>query len=325
MQILGRVSVIGLLLLALQQPAQAATLGPVDANTTLWQLALAARPDQQVTMPQVIYALWQHNPAAFRDQNLHYLLKGARLKVPSREQMLTTPAEQAQQWYYGELAKQPLPTRLAAAQPVKPEPSATAPEPEAVVVVPQPIRPVAQPAKPVATTPRPAPSPAVTPAQVPPVASSTSRLQQELGFEQRFFASRGLAAAERSQQLLSYRALWSYEDASRKHQLNLEPYLRWHRADSDSNLVDLQQAYWRYIGDGWEFKAGIDTLFWGVTESQHLVDVLNQSDLVAGVELEAKLGQPMLQLRRSGNAGTLDLFVLPYFRERLFPLTTGPA
>ncbi len=99
--------------------------------------------------------------------------------------------------------------------------------------------------------------------------------------------------------------------------------MRWHRADSDSNLVDLQQAYWRYIGDGWEFKAGIDTLFWGVTESQHLVDVLNQSDLVAGVELEAKLGQPMLQLRRSGNAGTLDLFVLPYFRERLFPSPQG--
>ena len=95
---LGRTSCIALLALALQQPAQAATLGPVDANTTLWRLALAARPDEQVTMPQVIYALWQHNPAAFRDQNLHYLLKGAQLTVPSREQMLATPAEQAHQW-----------------------------------------------------------------------------------------------------------------------------------------------------------------------------------------------------------------------------------
>ena len=218
---LGRTSCIALLAWALQQPAQAATLGPVDANTTLWRLALAARPDEQVTMPQVIYALWQHNPAAFRDQNLHYLLKGAQLKVPNREQMLATPAEQAHQWYYGELAKQQLPTRLAAAQPAKPEPVATAPEPEVAVAVPQPIRPPAQPAKPVATTPRLAPSPAVTPAQAPQVASSTSRLQQELGFEQRFFSSRGLAAAERSPQLLSYRALWSYEDASRKHQLNL--------------------------------------------------------------------------------------------------------
>lgn len=97
MKLSGHASVIALLVLTLQQPLQAATLGPVDADTTLWRLALAARPDQQVTMPQVIYALWQQNPAAFRDQNLHYLLKGAQLKVPSREQMLATPPEHAHQ------------------------------------------------------------------------------------------------------------------------------------------------------------------------------------------------------------------------------------
>jgi FimV-like protein len=324
MKLSGHASVIALLVLTLQQPLQAATLGPVDADTTLWRLALAARPDQQVTMPQVIYALWQQNPAAFRDQNLHYLLKGAQLKVPSREQMLATPPEHAHQWYYSELAKQHLPTHLASVQPVKPESALAAAEPAAAAVaLAQPSRPPAQPARSEATHPRPAPSPALTPTQTLKVASSSSQLQQELGLEQRWFDSSGLANAERWPQLLSYRALWSYESANRQHQLNLEPYLRWHSADSDSNLVDLRQAYWRYVGAGWEFKAGIDTLFWGVTESQHLVDVINQSDVVAGVELEAKLGQPLLQLRRSGAAGTLDLFVLPYFRERLFPSPQG--
>ncbi|HEX5794159.1 MAG TPA: hypothetical protein VFY01_12850, partial [Rheinheimera sp.] len=100
------------------------------------------------------------------------------------------------------------------------------------------------------------------------------------------------------------------------HQLALQPYLRWDQRDTERNLIDLRQAYWQYAGDGFDVKAGVDIVFWGVTESQHLVDVINQTDLVASVDAEAKLGQPMLNWNLYGEGGTLAVYVLPYFRER---------
>ncbi|MBN7826230.1 hypothetical protein J0A66_13425 [Bowmanella dokdonensis] len=72
------------------------------------------------------------------------------------------------------------------------------------------------------------------------------------------------------------------------------------------------------MGDEWELKAGISKVFWGQTESQHLVDVINQTDFVEAIDGEEKLGQPMVQLSLQKDWGTVSLFALPYFRERTF-------
>ena len=60
-------------------------------------------------------------------------------------------------------------------------------------------------------------------------------------------------------------------------------------------------------------------MFWGVTESVHLVDIINQTDAVEDIDGEDKLGQPMIHYNVEGNLGALGLFVLPGFRERTFP------
>jgi hypothetical protein len=67
----------------------------------------------------------------------------------------------------------------------------------------------------------------------------------------------------------------------------------------------------------------VDRVFWGVTESRHLVDIINQTDLVANINEEVKLGQPMLRLSRQWQNHSLDVFVLPYFRERPLPGPDG--
>jgi len=54
--------------------------------------------------------------------------------------------------------------------------------------------------------------------------------------------------------------------------------------------------------------------FWGVTEFQHLVDIINQTDLVENIDTEDKLGQPMINLALINDWGTVDLFIMPYFR-----------
>ena len=64
---------------------------------------------------------------------------------------------------------------------------------------------------------------------------------------------------------------------------------------------------------------GLDRVFWGVTESHHLVDIVNQTDLVEHPNEEAKLGQPMVHATWSGDWGTAEAFALPYHRKRTFP------
>jgi hypothetical protein len=64
-------------------------------------------------------------------------------------------------------------------------------------------------------------------------------------------------------------------------------------------------------------------VFWGVTESRHLVDVINQTDLVEDIDQEAKLGQPMFNLNLQREFGRFELYVLPWFRERTFPGPSG--
>lgn len=143
-------------------------------------------------------------------------------------------------------------------------------------------------------------------------------LDSKLVLQQRFFSQPGLHGQAQMHGLASWLVDWYWEDRTRTQSIAFSPYFRWSQSDSDSNLIDLQRAYWHFVGKGWEFKAGVDIVFWGVTESRHLVDVVNQSDLVPRVDAKAKLGQPMLQWLVYGSAGSFELYLLPYFRERHF-------
>jgi hypothetical protein len=99
----------------------------------------------------------------------------------------------------------------------------------------------------------------------------------------------------------------------------LAPFLRIDSADSERTHLDIRELNFLLLGDPWEFRLGIGKVFWGVTEFVHLVDIINQTDLVEDIRGEDKLGQPMAHLSMPGQWGVLDLFLLPYFRERTFP------
>ena len=96
------------------------------------------------------------------------------------------------------------------------------------------------------------------------------------------------------------------------------PFYRYDEVDVERTHFDIRELYWSYIANTWEIKTGIAQIFWGVTESQHLVDIINQTDFVEGIDGEKKLGQPMLDLTLINDWGVLDLILLPGFRERTF-------
>lgn len=101
------------------------------------------------------------------------------------------------------------------------------------------------------------------------------------------------------------------------------PFLRIDGADQQRSHADIRELSWTYVSDDWELLAGVSKVYWGVAESLHLVDIINQTDLIESPDGEDKLGQPMLKLTLVNDWGDLDLFVLPGFRERTFPGRRG--
>jgi len=103
-----------------------------------------------------------------------------------------------------------------------------------------------------------------------------------------------------------------------KDSLLLTSFYRWDEHDNERSHFDIRELIWTHAAYDWELKLGIGKVFWGVAESQHLVDIINQSDSVENIDGEDKLGQPMANLTLIKDWGVIDLFILPGFRERTF-------
>jgi hypothetical protein len=116
---------------------------------------------------------------------------------------------------------------------------------------------------------------------------------------------------------------WEWQSAKGSQQLSLHPFLRLDGEDDERTHVDLREAYWRFIGDDWELLAGANRVFWGVAESRHLVDVINQVDAVEDIDEEDRLGQPMVQAAFQRPWGRIEAFGLLGFRGRTFPGEDG--
>ena len=102
-----------------------------------------------------------------------------------------------------------------------------------------------------------------------------------------------------------------------------KPFFRADSQDDERSHADIRELFWLHAADGWEFGLGVSKVFWGVTESQHLVDIVNQTDLVESPDGEDKLGQPMVRLTFIRDWGVIDAFWLPYFRPRTFAGAEG--
>jgi len=116
---------------------------------------------------------------------------------------------------------------------------------------------------------------------------------------------------------------WWHDWNDGKDRLQLTVFGRWDSADDARTHLDLRELFWRRQFETAELRVGVRKVFWGVTESRHLVDVINQSDFVENIDNEDKLGQPMVNLALFRGWGTVDLFVLPLFRERSFAGAEG--
>ena len=81
--------------LAPQNSVQGGEYGPTNANDTLWEIAIKARPNRKVTPQQVMLAIQDLNPDAFIQQNINKLKAGQVLRLPTFEQIRQRSRSQA--------------------------------------------------------------------------------------------------------------------------------------------------------------------------------------------------------------------------------------
>ena len=161
-----------------------------------------------------------------------------------------------------------------------------------------------------------------------PVAASlplaAAELSGEIAVEGRLFPYDALDSHQQDTGLsVAFEPELYHDRADGAERLVVVPFVRWDLDDGERTHVDLRELYWRRSFDSADLYVGLRKVFWGVTESVHLVDVVNQTDLVENADAEDKLGQPMIQLTLLRDAGTLDLYFMSGFRERTFPGRDG--
>ena len=100
--------------------------------------------------------------------------------------------------------------------------------------------------------------------------------------------------------------------------LSFTPFIRADQQDDERSHGDIRELAWTHVNNNWEIHSGIRKVFWGVSEFNHLVDIINQTDAVESFDGEEKLGQPMIHISRVTDWGIIDSFVLLGFRERSF-------
>lgn len=143
-------------------------------------------------------------------------------------------------------------------------------------------------------------------------------LAGQVSVEHRQFFQSGLQGQDLGQSSLVLQPEFYWQQAEGNGHFTFTLFYRLDSEDEERSHGDIREAlYLNYWGE-YELRAGVGKVFWGVTESAHLVDVINQTDAVESVDGEDKLGQPMLHLTSVKEWGTLDAMMLPYFRERTF-------
>ncbi len=155
----------------------------------------------------------------------------------------------------------------------------------------------------------------------------TGEISGRLSVEGRWFPKTGAHSGQRAHGSGIVAEPKLYVEDVRGRSFTLAPFFRFDAGDKRRTHVDLREACFLFFGEvrnqEWEVRLGVDRVFWGVTESRRLVNIVNQIDLVEHPYKEPTLGQPMVHLTLSGDWGAVEMFGMTGHRPRTFPGRSG--
>lgn len=94
--------ICGLILTVSVGAAAVTTYGPTTVEDNVWNVAIQLRPNESVSVPQVVFALFHHNRQAFSHNNINSLEPGKIIELPGIEIIRSIDKNEA----YKELLKQ---------------------------------------------------------------------------------------------------------------------------------------------------------------------------------------------------------------------------
>lgn len=152
----------------------------------------------------------------------------------------------------------------------------------------------------------------------------SQEFELEVEGEYRYFYDDALFnGQEKSYPSIAFRPEYTLEWNKGYESINFKGFFRFDR-DNERTHWDIRELYYQKAQGKWELSLGLKKVYWGVTESNHLVDIINQTDAVESFDGEDKLGQPMVQFTYATDSyGTFGLFYLPYHRKRTFAGSEG--
>jgi hypothetical protein len=153
------------------------------------------------------------------------------------------------------------------------------------------------------------------------VTTSISQAHEFTGFvggETRLFPNSALHLGQKDDSASLVVQPEYYHEFESGSSFTFAPFYRLDSADTERTHFDIRELTFLWLEEDFELRLGVRKVFWGTTEILHLVDIINQTDLVENVDAEDKLGQPMANISFSRDWGTFDLYWLPFFRERTF-------
>ena len=112
-----------------------------------------------------------------------------------------------------------------------------------------------------------------------PIITTAQEFSGNIAVEALTFRQPGQFAGQMDDNLtLSFEPRWTGDWNDGDDSWSAEFYLRADNKDAGRQHADIRELLWLGLDGDNEWRVGINTMFWGVTESQHLVDVINQID-----------------------------------------------
>lgn len=78
--------------------------GPTKRNDSLWKVAKKINKHSDVSVEQMMMALYKANPGAFYKKNVNALMEGKTLKIPEKSDLVTLTKRQANAKFYRQMA-----------------------------------------------------------------------------------------------------------------------------------------------------------------------------------------------------------------------------
>ena len=149
-------------------------------------------------------------------------------------------------------------------------------------------------------------------------------LSARLNLENRYFLNPGLYEGQKRNYISpAFEPEFFMEWKDGRYSIKAKLFGRYDQHDENRTHADIRELYFQVVQNQHEFSVGMKKIFWGVTETAHIVNVINQTDLVESFDGEEKLGQPMVHYSYLNKIGTFDFFLMPYFRKPVFPGKNG--